>query len=151
MSSRSPFAFCMTSLVFSMFAVAGCTGEDTDLAAPVRATPAATASFPSPGRISQERSTDCLKETRADVGPVPRTDDRARAVADLAQRNSVAVGMGADNVLVIFAANDSEAAFLADALRVSDDPYRIVIVDNAVLLYPREVEERVSAVRRCLR
>jgi hypothetical protein len=138
--------------VLAALAVTGC-AENGSTAAPASPgmTPKVTASAPTPGRFSQERSTACLQKAGAEVAAVPRIDARAKAVADLAQRNSVAVRMEAGNVLVVFAANDADAAFLADALRVSDDPYRMIVVDNAVLLYPPKVEEQVTAVRRCLR
>ena len=94
------------------------------------------------------RTRRCLEALGLVTRPVPRTDSRLRALADLAQRNSFAVVGGAGNVAgVAF----GDAALLADLLEVPNDPYRIETRGNALLMYRPAARPLASRVRGCLR
>ena len=89
----------------------------------------------------------CLRSAGVAVSPIRSTDPRLRALGDLAQRTSLELHLGGQTLGLAFA----NAQLLADLLRVPDDPYRMQVRRNALLMYPPAARGQVEIVLSCLR
>lgn len=92
----------------------------------------------------------CLEDVGAVADQVRQRDARFQALADLAQRRSFEVTIDGTAVAFAFTASAAEAGGLAELLAVPDDPYRIVVDRNVVVLYDPSAQEAFEAAARCL-
>src|SRR6266540_3472901 len=94
--------------------------------------------------FSLEATSRCLVRRDAKVGRVLPSDQRLRALRDLAQRTSIQVKLPTGLVGIAFSKTASDARLLAELLVVPKDPYRIAVRGNALLMYkPASRKERV--------
>jgi hypothetical protein len=89
----------------------------------------------------------CLRGAGFAVSKVRSQDPRLRALGDLAQRTSLELRRGGQTLGVAF----GDTQLLADLLRVPDDPYRLEVRRNALLMYPPSARAAAALLRGCLR
>lgn len=148
---NAPHALAAVVAAMSIAFVAACTDEESS--APSTAPPSSSMrSEPKAPPLYVLRSTlRCLKRRHADaVTGVATGDDRLRALRDLAQRTSVIVRVRRQVVGLAVAQTAAHAELLADLLRAPDDPYRIVLRRNAVLLFLPAARSAFTVVTACL-
>ena len=104
-----------------------------------------TPKAPPPYELAATRR--CLRSAGFAVSPIRSTDPRLRALGDLAQRTSLELHFGGQTLGLAFA----NAQLLADLLRVPNDPYRMQVRRNALLMYPPAARGQVEIVLSCLR
>ena len=107
-----------------------------------------TTTGPRPARpyaLAPTRS--CLHTAGAAVSPVRSTDPRLQALGDLAQRTSLEVRLDGDTMGLAF----GDTRLLESLLRVPDDPYRLEVRRNALLMYEPAARDAAAVVRGCLR
>lgn len=128
--------------------------RDDDGASPGRSTAqtesagdGATTAAPPPEPYSLERTRACLRAEGFTVAPVRSTDPRLRALGDLAQQTSFQIERGGRTLGVAF----GDAQLLESLLRVPDDPYRLEVRRNALLMYPPVSRAEAADLRGCLR
>lgn len=89
----------------------------------------------------------CLRSTGAAVSAIRSTDPRLRALGDLAQRTSLEVRLDGRPLGVAF----GNAELLESLLRVPDDPYRLEVRGNVLLMFRPTARVQAGVVRGCLR
>jgi hypothetical protein len=89
----------------------------------------------------------CLKDAGFAVSKVRSTNPRLRALGDLAQRTSLELRLDGQALGLAFA----NATLLADLLRVPDDPFRLEVHRNALLMYRPSARTQAHIVIDCLR
>lgn len=119
-------------------------GGEGSTAMPPAPTSTDTAPAP-PYALGPTRS--CLRAAGAAVTPVRSKDPRLRALGDLAQQTSLEVHV--DDRILGLAFGDTR--LLASLLLVPDDPYRLEVRRNAVLVYKPVARKEAAVVRMCLR
>lgn len=109
--------------------------------------PAATRAEAASPRYQLPATRRCLVGRGAAVSTSRPSDTRLRALRDLAQHTSVVVRL--DGRSVGLALGDTE--LLVDLLRVPNDPYRVDVRGNAVVMYRPVARPQADVVRSCLR
>ena len=89
----------------------------------------------------------CLKDAGFAVSKVRSTNPSLRALGDLAQRTSLELRLDGQALGLAFA----NATLLADLLRVPDDPFRLEVHRNALLMYRPSARTQAHIVIDCLR
>ena len=89
----------------------------------------------------------CLRSAGVEVSAVRSTDSRLRALGDLAQRTSLELKFGGRGLGLAF----GDARLLRSLLLVPNDPYRLEVRRNVLLMYPPSARDEAALVRRCLR
>lgn len=89
----------------------------------------------------------CLHSAGFAVSSISSADPRLRALGDLAQRTSLELGR--DGRTLGLALGD--ARLLESLLRVPDDPYRLEVRRNALLMFRSGDQDQAALVRGCLR
>ncbi|MCP9485243.1 MAG: hypothetical protein MSC30_05255 [Gaiellaceae bacterium MAG52_C11] len=107
-----------------------------------------TTTDPEPERpYALEPTRSCLNAAGAAVSPVRSTDPRLRALGDLAQRTSLEVRLDGRTLGLAF----GDARLLESLLVVPDDPYRLEVRRNALLMYRPDARDAAAVLRGCLR
>ncbi len=112
--------------------------------------PATTATRPEP-RYSLAATVACLQSRGAVVARVRPVDTRLRALRDLAQRISRVARVGSGTLGFAVARDSGQAQVLAELLAVPDDPYRIAVRGNVVLMYRPSSRRAFAVALSCLR
>ena len=81
------------------------------------------------------------------VSKVRSTDPRLRALGDLAQKTSLQARREGETIGLAF----GDTRLLASLLRVPNDPYRLEVRRNALLMYRPAARRQATALRGCLR
>lgn len=162
---RRDAAACAALLVVLALGAVGCRDDDAPASVPDEVTtmPATTAGTTEPAAdgttvtvgespeagapYSLAATQRCLRAAGADVSAIRSPNPRLRALGDLAQRTSVQVQLDGDTLGLAF----GDALLLGSLLRVPDDPYRLEVRRNALLMYESGTEDGAAVVRRCLR
>ena len=110
-----------------------------------RSTAATTTAPPEPYSLGRTRA--CARAEGFTVAPVRSTDPRLRALGDLAQQTSFQAERGGMTLGVAF----GDARLLESLLRVPDDPYRLEVRRNALLMYRPAARGQAAVLRGCLR
>ena len=134
-------------LVALVAAGPACRGRDGRDAGPVTT----NTSFAPAANWSAEPTRRCLEGSGATVGPVEPRDQRLQALRDLAQQTSFEARFGAAVVAVAVTAGPAASAQLADLLLVPDDPYRVVVDRNALVMHLPAADAAFRATVACLR
>jgi hypothetical protein len=148
--SRRSFVRFVAVLGAACLVVGGCSDDDPPPAATssARSEPARTSVRPTyllaPTLRCLERSTR-ISTTRETQEP------RLRALRDLAQQTSVIASVGAETVGLAVVASPAHARLLADLLKAPDDPSRIAVRHNAVLVFLPRARAASNEVAACLR
>ena len=93
----------------------------------------------------------CLVARGVRVTTVRPTDIRLKALHDLAQHTSIEATSRRGVVGLAFLRNASDAAFLAETLRVPNDPYHVVLRKNALLMFRDRSRKAFEVAVACLR
>ena len=93
----------------------------------------------------------CLVARGARATVVRPTDRRLKALHDLAQHTSIEATSRRGIVGLAFLRNASDAAFLAETLRVPNDPYHVVLRKNALLMFRDRSRKAFDVAVACLR
>ena len=101
--------------------------------------------------LSPAAVTLCLQTDGILIGDVQPRDARLQAFHDLAQQTSFEARLGQRSVAVAVAATAGDAQLLAELLQVPDDPYRVVVNGNVVIMYQADAEDTYRSVVRCVR
>lgn len=101
--------------------------------------------------LSPAAVTLCLQTDGVLIGDVQPRDARLQAFHDLAQKTSFEARLGQRSVAVAVAATAGDAQLLAELLQVPDDPYRVVVNGNVVIMYQADAEDTYRSVVRCVR
>jgi hypothetical protein len=109
-------------------------------------TGAATLPKPPPP-YSLAATSRCLRGAGFAVSKVRSQDPRLRALGDLAQRTSLELRREGQTLGVAF----GDTQLLAELLRVPDDPYRLEVRRNALLMYRPSARAAAALLRGCLR
>lgn len=88
----------------------------------------------------------CLASQGFTVAEIDSRDPRLRALGDLAQRTSLAARRRSHTLGLAF----GDAPLLLSLLEVPDDPYRLEVRRNALLMYKPAARAEAEALRRCL-
>lgn len=139
MTALRYLALAAASLAVVVLAVAGCREQEDAAQATTGRSPAR------PYALAPTRR--CLRSRGASVSKVRSTDPRLRALGDLAQRTSFQIELRGMRLGLAF----GDARLLASLLRVPDDPYRIEVRRNALLMYRPAARRQAAVVRACLR
>jgi hypothetical protein len=89
----------------------------------------------------------CLLAKGALVSRLRAESGRLRELAGFAQRTSFAVRLRRRTVALAF----GNAELLAELLAVPDNPYRIEVISNALLMFLPHARAQAAEVRSCLR
>lgn len=89
----------------------------------------------------------CLRAAGFTVTTIQSSDPRLRALADLAQRTSLEARRGRHALGLAF----GDTRLLSSLLRVPNDPYRLEVRRNALLMYRSAARSEAAALRGCLR
>lgn len=108
--------------------------------------PAVTAPTPPPA-YALEPTRRCLRDAGFAVSKVRSTDPRLRALGDLAQRTSLEARRGGQTLGLAL----GDTRLLASLLRVPNDPYRLEVRRNALLMYRPSARAAATILRGCLR
>ena len=100
-----------------------------------------------PRRYAFEPTRRCLVANGARVSRLRAEEGRLRELAAFAQKTSFAVRLDGRTVAVAF----GNADLLAELLTVPDNPYKLEVRDNVLLMFLPRAREQASAVRSCLR
>ena len=112
---------------------------------PVTTGGAATVPKPPPYSLAATRR--CLEGAGFAVSKVRSPDPRLRALGDLAQQTSLELRRGARTLGVAF----GDTQLLLGLLRVPNDPYRLEVRRNALLMYRPSARAAAVLLRGCLR
>jgi hypothetical protein len=107
---------------------------------------AVTAPTP-PLAYALEPTRRCLQDAGFAVSKVRSADPRLRALGDLAQRTSLEARRGGQTLGLAL----GDTRLLASLLRVPNDPYRLEVRRNALLMYRPVAKGEAAALRSCLR
>ncbi len=143
----------VTTWITSVIAVAlfagGCSGEESSPPAPPPPPVTTTETTVAEPLYALQPTLRCIKR-RATLMTAP-ADDRLRALRDLAQRTSALVRFQRQEVGIAVVESEAHAKLLADLLVAPDDPYRIVLRRNAVLLFLPRARVAFRFAAGCLR
>jgi hypothetical protein len=89
----------------------------------------------------------CLISAGFAVSPIRSDDQRLRALGDLAQRTSLELRLAGQTLGLAF----GDTRLLASLLAVPNDPYRLEVRRNALLMYRPTARREAERVRDCLR
>jgi hypothetical protein len=118
----------------------------TEEAQPDTSGSAVTAPTPPPA-YALEPTRRCLQDAGFAVSKVRSADPRLRALGDLAQRTSLEARRGGQTLGLAL----GDTRLLASLLRVPNDPYRLEVSRNAILMYRPSARDAATLVRGCLR
>jgi hypothetical protein len=93
----------------------------------------------------------CLVARGVRVTTIRPTDLRLKALHDLAQHTSIEATSRRGIVALAFLRNASDAAFLAETLRVPNDPYHVVLRKNTLLMFRDRSRKAFDVAVACLR
>lgn len=128
-------------LVLLIVATAGCnTTSDGDPAGTTTATP-------TPRQYVFGPTRRCLLEKGARVSPLRAEGGRLRELAAFAQKTSYEVRLDGHTVALAF----GNAGLLAELLTVPDNPYRLEVRGNVLLMFLPRARAQATEVRSCLR
>lgn len=128
-------------LLILIVATAGCnTTSDGDQASTTTATPVPRVYALAPTRR-------CLLDKRARVAPLQAEEGRLRELAAFAQKTSYEVRLDGHTVALAF----GNAGLLAELLTVPDNPYRLEVRGNVLLMFLPRARAQATEVRSCLR
>jgi hypothetical protein len=113
----------------------------TDTSGPAVTTP------PAPQAYALGPTRRCLEDAGFAVSKVRSADPRLRALGDLAQRTSLEARRGGQTLGLAL----GDTRLLASLLRVPNDPYRLEVRRNAVLMYRPSARDAATLLRGCLR
>jgi hypothetical protein len=113
----------------------------TDTSGPAVTTP------PPPRAYALGPTRRCLEDAGFAVSKVRSADPRLRALGDLAQRTSLEARRDGKTLGLAF----GDTRLLASLLRVPNDPYRLEVRRNAVLMYRPSARDAATLLRGCLR
>lgn len=94
-----------------------------------------------------ERTRTCLRAKGFTVESIRSSDPRLRALGDLAQKTSLQVERSGRTIGIAF----GNARLLESLLRVPDDPYRLEVRRNTLLMYRPGARNEAAVLRSCLR
>jgi hypothetical protein len=109
--------------------------------------PTSTTATPPPPPYALGPTRRCLEAAGFAVAPVRPSDPRLRALRDLAQRTSLQAGRDGRTLGLAF----GDAELLASLLEVPNDPYRLEVRRNALLMYRPLAKREAAVLRSCLR
>ena len=127
-------------LVLLIFLVAACNPTSDDGPAETTATAVAR-------RYAFEPTRRCLLEQGAVVSRLRADEGRLRELAAFAQKTSFEVRLDGRAVALAF----GNAPLLAELLTVPDNPYKLEVRDNVLLMFLPRARKQARAVRSCLR
>jgi len=88
----------------------------------------------------------CLRSNGAEVSVIRSADSRLRALGDLAQRTSISVVLDGHIAGLAF----GDARLLESLMRVPDDPYRLEVRRNVLLMFRPSARTQAEVIRGCL-
>jgi hypothetical protein len=100
-----------------------------------------------PPAYALEPTRRCLQDAGFAVSKVRSADPRLRALGDLAQRTSLEARRGGQTLGLAL----GDTRLLASLLLVPNDPYRLEVHRNALLMYRPAAKSEAAALRSCLR
>lgn len=100
-----------------------------------------------PPRYAFAPTRRCLLAKGALVSPLRAKEGRLRELAGFAQRTSYAVRLDGRTVALAF----GNAGLLAELLTVPDNPYRLEVRGNVLLMFLPRARAQATEVRSCLR
>ena len=104
-----------------------------------------TPTSPSPYALGPTRR--CLQGAGFAVSTIRSTDPRLRALGDLAQRTSLEARRAGQTLGLAF----GDTRLLLSLLRVPNDPYKLEVRRNALLMYRPAARREAALLRGCLR
>lgn len=122
---------------------AGTLGNTT----PAGTSTAETATNPASPPYALAPTRRCLRSAGFVVSKVRSADPRLRALGDLAQKTSLELRFSGQTLGLAF----GDTRLLASLLQVPDDPYRMEIDRNALLMYRPAARAEAAVVEGCLR